>query len=297
MKTFKRICFALLFPPLWLVFLLVPAATVCLILAFTVAGGAGVFAYVSYALSAYALTVACCRAPAIVRWVKRFSEENAHVHRYLTDPHYRLRVGLFTALFSNAAYSVFQLALGIRHHTVWFYAFALYYLLLALMRFFLVRYTLRHTAGLHERREWKGFLLTGIALLVMNLALAVIVSFIVWQNRTFVHHPITTIALAAYTFLSFAMAIVNLVKYRKFRSPVYSASRAVGLAAAFVSVLTLTTAMLTAFGGEEATPAFRQWMTGLTGGAVLLCILIMAIAMTVIGARNLRALSRLEAEQ
>ncbi len=46
----------------------------------------------------------------------------------------------------------------------------------------------------------------GIAFLLMNLALSLMVFFMVYWNRTFEHHQITTIAMAAYTFGSMTMA-------------------------------------------------------------------------------------------
>ena len=80
------------------------------------------------------------------------------------------------------------------------------------------------------------------------------------RNRTFHHHEITTIALAAYTFTSLTFAIINTVKYRKYHSPVYSASKAISLASACVSLLTLESTMLTTFGNEtEVSPIIYIW--------------------------------------
>ena len=39
--------------------------------------------------------------------------------------------------------------------------------------------------------------------------------FMVYWNRNFNHHEITKVAMAAYTFTSFAFSIVNIIKYRK----------------------------------------------------------------------------------
>ena len=52
-------------------------------------------------------------------------------------------------------------------------------------------------------------MIPGIVFLIMNLALALIIFFMVYWNRTFHRHEITTIALAAYTFTSLAFAIVS----------------------------------------------------------------------------------------
>ena len=121
----------------------------------------------------------------------------------------------------------------------------------------------------------------------MNLALTLMIFFMVYWNRTFIHHEITTIAMATYTFIAFTMAIVNMVRYRKYNSPVFSASKAISLAAACVSMVTLTTTMLTTF-GESDKLFFRRIMLGSLGGAVSAVIIAMAIYMIVRATRTLK---------
>ena len=70
------------------------------------------------------------------------------------------------------------------------------------------------------------------------------------------------------------MAVANIVRFRRFRSPVLSAAKAVNLTTALVSIFSLETAMLAEFGGE---PAFQQNMTTATG--VGTCVLVLAIAL------------------
>ena len=101
---------------------------------------------------------------------------------------------------------------------------------------------------------------------------------------------ITAIAMAAYTFTAFTVAIVNVVKYKKYNSPVFSASKAISLAAALVSMLTLESTMLTAFGNETMDAATQKIMLGVTGGVVLICIIIMAIHMITRASRQLKEL-------
>ena len=98
----------------------------------------------------------------------------------------------------------------------------------------------------------------------MNLALALIIFFMVYWNRTFNHHEITTIAMAAYTFTALTMAIINIIKYKKYNSPVYSASKAISLASACVSMLTLESTMLTTFGDGTMDLTARRMMLGIS---------------------------------
>lgn len=59
------------------------------------------------------------------------------------------------------------------------------------------------------------------------------------------------------------------------------------LAAALVSMLSLETAMLAQFGAGED-PAFRQIMTGATGGCVCLIVLGMAVCMICFSTKELK---------
>jgi len=124
----------------------------------------------------------------------------------------------------------------------------------------------------------------------MNLALALIIFFMVYWNRTFRHHMITAIAMAAYTFTALTTAIVNVIKYRKYNSPVFSASKAISLAAALVSMLTLESTMLTTFGDGTMAATTQKWMLGATGGAISVLIVATAIYMIVVGTKKLKQL-------
>ena len=77
--------------------------------------------------------------------------------------------------------------------------------------------------------ELKKYRFCGWILLLMNVSVSIIIFFMIYWNRTFVHHEITTIALAAYTFFTFTLAIINLVKYRKYNSPIYIATKSINL--------------------------------------------------------------------
>lgn len=282
-KTGKK----LLYPNIALMLILFPAAAVLLIYSMVFVGTETMIAYISYGFAAYTLTVWCFRIPWLIRFIKSFKDENRYVQIWLSDTRLRVNVSLHGSFLWNTAYAVFQLGLGFWHHTFWFYSLAGYYICLAVMRFFLVRHTRKHNAGEKIREELIKYRNCGIAFLLMNLALSLIVFFMVYWNRTFEHNEITTIAMAAYTFGSMTMAIINAVKYRKYNSPVYSASKAISLAAASVSMLTLEASMLTTFSDDTMTLTKRRMMLGATGAVICIFIIIMAIYMIVQGSKKL----------
>lgn len=74
---------------------------------------------------------------------------------------------------------------------------------------------------------------------------------------------------------------------RKYASPVMSAARVVNLTAAIVSMLSVQTAMMARFGGDDDA-GFRQVLLSITGGAVCLIVLGMAVYMIVKAGRQLK---------
>lgn len=288
--NWKKLGRALLFPHMAIMIILIPIATVFLVYSMVFLGTKSVATVISYVLSAYTLTVWCFKIPYLIKFFKAFKDENKYARIWQDDTRLRVNVSLYGTLIYNTAYALLQLGMGFWHHTFWFYSLAGYYISLAVMRFFLVRHTRRHRSGEKMLEELVKYRACGIVFLVMNLALALIIFFMVYWNRTFKHHEITTIALAAYTFTSLTFAIVNTVKYRKYNSPVYSASKAISLASACVSMLTLESTMLTTFGEETMSLTGRRILLGISGGAISTFIIAMAIYMIVKGTKKIKLL-------
>lgn len=287
MERFKKLGKALLFPHGAVFIVLVPLSAALLGYSFAAPQPRDVVRYLSYFLSAYTLTALCCRLPSLLRFWKRFGQENKYAVRYRNDTRLRVNLSLGRTLALNSVYAVFQLGLGIYHGSVWYYAMAAYYTLLAVMRFYLLRYTGAHAPGENRRSELHRYRFCGAVLVAMNLALSAMVFYITWKGRTVVHHKITTIALAAYTFTAFTLALVNVVRYRKYNSPVLSAVKIIGFTAAMVSMLTLETTMLTAF-GETENGSFNRTMTGVSGAVVVLAVLGIASTMIAKSTRELK---------
>ena len=290
--NWKKLGKALLFPHIAISIILIPIATVFLVYSMVLLGTESPIAIVSYVLAAYTLTVWCFKIPYLIRFFKSFKNENKYAQLWLRDTRLRVNVSLYGSLIWNTAYALFQLGLGFWHHTFWFCSMAGYYIALAVMRFFLVSHTSRHNPGEKMREELIKYRTCGWVFLAVNLTLSVMVFFMVYWNRTFVHHEITTITMAAYTFTAFTMAIINICKYRKYNSPVYSASKAISLAAASVSMLTLESAMLTTFGASSTDALTRKILLGATGGVISVFIFIMAVYMIVQSSKKLKALKQ-----
>ena len=284
----KKLGKTLLFPHIAIMIVLVPISIVLLVASMVFIGTESAIAYISYVLSAYTLTVWCVKIPYLIKFFKAFKDENKYARKWQDDTRLRVNVSLYGSFFWNIAYALFQLWLGFYHHTFWFCSLGAYYICLAVMRFFLLLHTRKYAPGERMREELLKYRACGAVFLLMNLALALIVFFMVYWNRTFEHHMITAIAMAAYTFTAFTVAIVNIVKYRKYNSPVFSASKAISFAAACVSMLTLASTMLTTFGDGTMGSIEQKIMLGSIGFAVSAVVVAMAITMIVQGKKKLK---------
>lgn len=249
-----------------------------------------VLRYLSYTCSAYALIITITGFPhflAFINAVKRYIREHPLMRklqgtaigsRYFSDVRFRTEISLYQGLVINLLYIALKLFSGVRYRSYWFIALAIYYILLAFMRFLLLRRGKKKMDRTPMDEEIRRYRLCGIMLLVMNQALMGIVVYMVQQNKGFDYPGYLIYVMALYAFYAVITAAVNIVKFRKHGSPVLSAAKAINLVAAMVSILSLETAMLAQFGGDD-TPDFRQLMTASVGGGVCTIVIGMAAFM------------------
>ena len=291
MERVKQLCKKIFFlPSLLTVIIAVPSfALVLFVLTSEVDGPV---AYLSYIASGYALIISVTAIPRLISFSKSVRERiDSHPvmdkilsiplgARYLNDVRFRTEVSLYQGFFINLLYIGMKMVSGIYYRSVWFISLAVYYILLAVMRFLLFRRGKMKQADNQATEEWHRYRLCGIVLLLMNQALAGIVVFMVYQNRGYDYPGLLIYAMATYSFYAVILAAVNLVKFRKHKSPVLSAAKVINLVSAMVSILSLETAMIAQFGNSDDL-AFRRLMTGATGGGICTIVLAMAIFMIV----------------
>ena len=268
-KRLRQILHWLVFPGVPWVVLLVLLGIGGLSLTFTRGLEETLFGYVSYTVSAWALTVLVA---ALVRGVPRLFrrvEARPLAGRLIHDEYFRVRTGLAVTFAINAAYALYRIASAVAYSSFWHGALGCYYLLLCVGRLYLTR---RMSPALPHTRtaELRVLRATGIYLLVLNLSLAAIAWQIVEEGHTYEYPGHLIYAAAAFCFYSLTMAIINTVRYRHFDSPLLAAAQSIATTTALVSLFSLETAMLSRFGHD---PVFDQGMIFFTGlGVVLLAV-------------------------
>ena len=143
------------------------------------------FAYMLYIFSFYTLITVCVRVPRIVKWWKRKLHENKYTDRYLTDKDLRMQISMYRGLLISFIFATFKIILGFVYDSSWFFAMAVYNVILSFMRFLIVLQSQK--IGLSEEEERKQALLAyrwcGWLMLVLNIAVSVIMFMVIVQNQ------------------------------------------------------------------------------------------------------------------
>lgn len=254
-------------------------------------------AYLAYFLSAYALVITITWITGIVHRARAGIENHPFVKKLLSVPFFnrcvkervfRAEVSLYPGFLINLFYAGIKMFSGICYRSVWFITLAVYYILLAVMRFSLLHHVRkREKTGNDQAAQWRRYRLCGMILLLMNWALTGIIVLVIYQDRGFDYPGILIYVMALYAFYAAITAVINVVRFRKYGSPVLSAAKAINLTAALVSVLSLETAMLTQFGADDDA-GFRQVMMAATGFGVSVIVLGMAVYMILHATKTLK---------
>lgn len=284
MKDWKSVCKRLLFPPLWLIIVLTFISTVALVAVFMEGWENTPVAYVVYVLSFYTLTIVCLACwktiPGYYRRMKGKVYENKYANRYFTDVAFKTHVNLYISLVINLIYVAINAVSGIIYSTHWFGIFAVYYAIMAMMRFLLARYVRKNHIGTSRPGELKRARLCAYILMTVNLALSGAVLMMVYYNRGFSYQGVLIYVVALYTFYTTTTAIIDMVKYRKYHSPIMSITKIIKMAAAMFSMLFLETAMFAQFGADTPLETQRIMIMA-TGGGISIIVVTMSVYMIV----------------
>ena len=249
---------------------------------------------VAYVLSAYALIITITGIIRIVRMICNMElppllkkiVSIPVIGRLIVEHTFRIQIALYSGFLINVVYVIWKLSFGIYYNSAWFISLALYYFVLAWMRLSLIR-TFSEKGETRKKAELKRYRFCGASLLVINIALTGIVVLAVKKENGFTYPGYMIYVMAMYAFYSVITAVINLVKYRKYGSPVLSAAKVISLTTAMVSMFSLESAMLAQFADASQT-AFKKIMTECTGGVICVIVIGMAVYMIFRSTKEIR---------
>ena len=292
----KKIGWKILFPPLWLILLLSVVSTAVLIAVFQNGWDRSALAGGIYAAAFYTLLVLCIflvkTLPGRYRAVRQKISSHPLGYQYMTDAVFKVRISLYLALAVQLLYSAFHFVFGVRYDSPWVGAMAVYYILLMLIRFLLLRYM--RSEQQDQRTKYRRYRLTAVLMLMINLTLSGIVLNMIWRNESAAYSDAYVIACAAYTFYMLTVSTIEMIRYRKYHNPILSAAQSLRWTAALVSLLSLEASLLVQFGDDES---FRKIMLSLTGAGIWIAVMALSLYMIIHATREIRRIQIARTEE
>ena len=179
----------------------------------------------------------------------------------------------YTSLVFNVIYALSNGVIGFLVHSWWFVTVGAYYTVLAITRFSVLQ--IKQKADGDYDTEFFSRRITGILLVALSLCIVGVNVLSAVKERGTAFNEIVMITIATYTFTKITIAIIGMVKAKRFASPVLKTLRNISLADACVSIYTMQRSMLVTFPGMEAAEILL--LNIFTGTAVWIVVLLLGI--------------------
>ncbi len=192
-----------------------------------------------------------------------------------------MRIFLSSAVsfIATMTFFAYNFVMGILLRSVWNFSISFYYLLLVLLRAFILFNEKKWvTLAARERAAKRIRLFNSICrmLIFVDIALIVPISLLVLSQRSVAIGTIPAIATAAYTTYKVIFSVVNYKKARKHENLSVYGLKIIHLKDAIVSVLTLQNTMVMVFGtGSSMLPLTASTSAAMLIGMVILTLLLL----------------------
>lgn len=244
-------------------------------------------AYITYLLSTYALIIFIVWFCKACKFSNNFLKNTKLYQLYQSNYTTVTKTSIYFSTTLNVGYSIFNFCVGVYYGSVWFITFAIYYLLLFIMRLSLVHNIKEF--GVNKLQEYKKLKRCGIVLLLLNIVLVGIIILIIHNNQEITYAGSIIYIVALYDFYLIIIAIINAINYRKNASPVLQASKFINLTVAMVAMISLEVAMISKFGDDSS---LKMTMTGALGFVVCLINFIMSLYMIINASKNMKKIAK-----
>ena len=196
---------------------------------------------------------------------------------------YRKFVYMIWSFLLTIGYVSINIFLGVAFTSIWYYSLAAYNFFLLLMRGSILMYhnnrrkNKSRTINEDKLYQAKTYLTCGILLSVLNIALSIAISEIIFHDMHYNYYSWTIYAYAAFTFYKITMAIYRKIRYRKDTDLTERAARSFNLAGACFSVMGLQTTLLAYFTTTDINIKLFNTITGLSVSIITITLSIIMV--------------------
>ncbi len=208
--------------------------------------------------------------------------KNTVLHLY-RDPLKRTEFFLRAGLIINSVYTLFGIFTGLFYRSVWFAGTAVYYILLCILKFYLLR------QGFGIRKGRSAALLTGRncgrLLLLLNAVMLVLIYRTVEQNKGYDYSDTVLVGATVYTFVRLFAAVGDRLLFSgNIKDPTVFAARTLSLTVAMMAIFSLQVTLLDRLGTDNG---LRRGLNIITGAVVGISAIVMALRLIFEAEKNL----------
>ncbi len=246
-------------------------------------------AYISYLLSTYALIIFCLWFYKICKFSNNFIKNSQLYNLYQTKELLVTKIFLAFSLLLNFIYGIFELGIGIYYKSWWFITFAVYYLILCVMKIVIIK-DIKNEVGINLQNEYQKLKLIGISLLFFNLVLTGMIILIIKQNQAITYEGFIIYIVAMYDFYLIISAFIKVIKYKKEKSPLIISIKCLNFTVAMISMISLEVAMVSEFGSNDS--EFKMITTSIMGFVICIINTIMSLYMIIKAHKKLKIINK-----
>ena len=199
------------------------------------------------------------------------------LERLFLDRALRTTLALKLGLAVNMGYAVFKLTTGAFYKSFWFGAIGVYYIMLCSFKFYLLRKGFLFSRPNSRKRELLILRNCGVLLLILNASITAIIYYTIFSGQSFAYPDFIIVLSIFYTAFRIVAAFGDIINFKKLKSPMLSASKALSMSVALMSLFSLQVTALEKFDlGLKV-----ENLLNLTIGSAI-CISVILIAVTTI---------------
>lgn len=202
------------------------------------------------------------------------------LRRFKEDAKARTELFLKAGLSVNVLYALYNIFIGVKYSSVWFFSVAVYYIMICLIKFFLI--TRGFSGG---KRELLNLRTCGVMMLLLNITVSGLIVLMIIQNKSHVYSPWVILWTAGYTLFRITATIVEGIRLRKNMNPTMSAVKSLNLTVALMSLFSLQASVLDRI---KIDAALKQHLNVFTGSIVGGLVILIALRTILLAERHFR---------
>lgn len=249
--NWKNLYHAILFPPAWMKLIITMLAFASIVILSTDITDILKIAFCAIAIT-YGLTILITTSFIQLQDKRKLVtvklHKNKYTHKYLTNIFTKTKTDLYIAVSFNILFIAFNFVSAILYKSNWFGLFAVYYTLIGLIRFLILRHIKESKTKQNRISEHKCARLCSFFLLTFNVILSGAIFMISKYHEGFKHNGWFLYVLSGTVIIVLVVDIINVIKYRNHKCPLIYVSQGIKLTSAMFSLLCLETALIAQLG-------------------------------------------------